>query len=185
MRHKKILPFMLAGMMIFTAGNVVYGSSVDEEIADAQAEKQEAQSELARAQSNISSLEGKKQELETYLAQLDAQYQELTLAIENLSVEAGEKEEELKVLKEELDKAKKAAEKQYHAMKIRIAYMYEKGGSSALELLLSSGSFADFLNRAENIMQISRYDRNMLQKYEDLQKQMEKDAQFVKDLFMI
>lgn len=172
MRHKKILPFMLAGMMIFTAGNVVYGSSVDEEIADAQAEKQEAQSELARAQSNISSLEGKKQELETYLAQLDAQYQELTLAIENLSVEAGEKEEELKVLKEELDKAKKAAEKQYHAMKIRIAYMYERGGSSALELLLSSGSFADFLNRAENIMQISRYDRNMLQKYEDLQKQI-------------
>ena len=172
MRHRKLFTFMLAGMIVFSAGNVVYGSAVDEEIADIQAEKQAAQSELAQAQSNISSLEGKKQELETYLSQLDAQYQELTQAIEALSVEAGEKEDELKILQEELDKARKAAEKQYNAMKIRIAYMYEKGGSSALELLLSSGSFADFLNRAENIMQISSYDRSMLQKYEDLQRQI-------------
>ena len=163
---------MLAGMMIFSAGHVVYGSSVDEEVAGIQAEKQAAQSNLAQTQSNIAELEGKKQELEAYLSQLDAQYQELTQTIEALSVEAGEKEDELKALKEELNKAKKAAEKQYQAMKIRIAYMYEKGGSTALELLLSSGSFADFLNRAENIMQISRYDRDMLQKYEDLQKQI-------------
>lgn len=172
MRHRKILSFILAGVVMFSAGNVVYGTALDEEIADIQAEKQAAQSELSQTQSNIASLEGKKQELETYLSQLDAQYQELTQAIETLSLEAGEKENELKILKEELDKAKKAAEKQYQAMKIRIAYMYEKGGSSALEMLLSSHSFAEFLNRAENFMQISNYDRSMLQKYENLQKQI-------------
>ena len=148
MRHRKILSFILAGIVMFSAGHVVYGTALDEEIADIQAEKQAAQSELSQTQSNIASLEGKKQELETYLSQLDAQYQELTQAIEALSLEAGEKENELKILKEELDKAKKAAEKQYQAMKIRIAYMYEKGGSSALEMLLSSHSFAEFLNRA-------------------------------------
>ena len=33
-------------------------------------------------------------------------------------------------------------------MKLRIVYMYENGGNSMLETLLSSESLADFLNQA-------------------------------------
>ena len=43
-----------------------------------------------------------------------------------------------------------------------VTYMYENAGTSALETLLSSESLAEFLNRAENAIQISTYDRNML-----------------------
>ena len=54
-------------------------------------------------------------------------------------------------------------------MKLRIVYMYEKGGSSMLEMLLSSENIADFLNQAENISKISEYDRDMLKQYEATQ----------------
>ena len=81
----------------------------------------------------------------------------------------GEKEEELKNIQAELKKAKKKAEDQYEAMKLRIVYMYEKGGSSMLEMLLSSENIADFLNQAENISKISEYDRDMLKQYEATQ----------------
>ena len=54
-------------------------------------------------------------------------------------------------------------------MKKRIVYMYENGSASMLELLLSSEDLAQFLNRAENIAQISLYDRDMLAKYNALQ----------------
>ena len=54
-------------------------------------------------------------------------------------------------------------------MKLRIVYMYEKGGSSMLEMLLSSQNIADFLNQAENISRISEYDRDMLKQYEATQ----------------
>lgn len=37
-----------------------------------------------------------------------------------------------------------------------------------LEMLLSSQSIAEFLNRAENVVRISEYDRGMLKKYEEL-----------------
>ena len=54
-------------------------------------------------------------------------------------------------------------------MKLRIQYMYENGGTSALQTLLSSKDLAEFLNNAESISKISQYDRNMLDKYVNLQ----------------
>ena len=167
MKKRKILSLIIAGLLTVSLGSTVVFAT-EAEIADMQAQKQEAEAGLAQTQANISNLESKKQELEYYLADLNAQYEELTNSVAQLSIEAGEKEEQLKVLRKDLKKAKKAADKQYEAMKIRIAYMYEKGGSSALELLLSSGCISEFLNRAENISQISQYDRDMLQKYEEL-----------------
>ena len=54
-------------------------------------------------------------------------------------------------------------------MKLRIQYMYENGGTTALQTLLSSKDLAEFLNTAESVSKISQYDRNMLEKYENLQ----------------
>ena len=77
-------------------------------------------------------------------------------------IQAAQKEEELKKIQTELAKARAAAEEQYNAMKIRIAYMYEKGGSGMLEMLLSTQNLSEFLNRATNVAAISEYDRDML-----------------------
>lgn len=177
MKNRKFIPLMLAGALVFSMSTSAYASGTEAEIANIEAERNAAEAELAQAQNNISSLEGQKQELEGYLAELSAQYDALTNEISKLSVEAGEKENELKQLKKDLEKAKAAAEKQYEAMKIRIAYMYENGGTSALEMLLSAENFADFLNRANNIIQISDYDRNMLEKYENLQASIKEQEQ--------
>ena len=65
--------------------------------------------------------------------------------------------------------AKQNAQDQYEAMKIRIQYMYEHGGSTMLEMLLSSDNLSDFMNQANNVATISTYDRNMLKKYEETQ----------------
>ena len=54
-------------------------------------------------------------------------------------------------------------------MKLRIQYMYENGGTTALQTLFSSKDLAEFLNTAESVSKISQYDRNMLEKYENLQ----------------
>ena len=172
MMTKKVLSLLLAGALTISMGTSVFASTEDQ-IAAAQAQKQEAQAGLAQAQANISSLESKKQELESYMAELDAQYNELTNTISKLSIEAAQKEDELKKIQLELARAKKKAEEQYDAMKLRIVYMYEKGGSSMLETLLASESLADFLNQANNISAISEYDRNMLKEYEETQKNIQ------------
>ena len=164
---KKAISLLLAGILTFSMGTPVFAT--ESEIADMQAQKQEAESNLAQTQSDISSMESKKQELESYLADLNTQYEELTNTISELSIQAGEKENQLKQIRAELKKAKKAEKKQYEDMKLRIQYMYENGGTSALETLLSSKDLAEFLNNAESVSKISQYDINMLDKYVNLQ----------------
>ena len=164
---KKAISLLLAGILTFSMGTPVFAT--ESEIADMQAQKREAESNLAQTQSDISSMESKKQELESYLADLNTQYEELTNTISELSIQAGEKENQLKQIRAELKKAKKAEKKQYEDMKLRIQYMYENGGTSALETLLSSKDLAEFLNNAESVSKISQYDRNMLDKYVNLQ----------------
>ena len=133
---KKVFSLLLAGMLTFSMGTTAYAT--EDAIADMQAQKQQAEAGLAQTQANIDSLQSKKQELEDYLSDLNTQYEDLTNAISELSIQAGEKENELKQLHTELKKAKKALNKQYDDMKLRIQYMYENGGTSALETLLSS-----------------------------------------------
>lgn len=184
MRMKKVFALLLTGMMTVSAPAAVFASSTEEQIADVQAQKDAAQAELAQEQANMASLESKKQELESYLEELNAQYTDLTNSVSELGIQAAEKEDELKTLKAQLEEAKATSDKQYEDMKKRIVYMYENGSASMLELLLSSEDLAQFLNRAENIAQISQYDRDMLAKYKALQadikaqeEQAEEDAQ--------
>ena len=189
MRFKKIFAMLLTGIMTVSVPGAVFAASTEEQIADVQAQKEAAQAELAQQQSNMASLESKKQELESYLEELNAQYTDLTNSVSELGIQAAEKEEELKTLNTQLEEAKATADKQYQDMKKRIVYMYENGSASMLELLLSSEDLAQFLNRAENIAQISQYDRNMLAKYKALQadiktqeEQAEEEAQNINEL---
>ena len=164
---KKIISLLLAGLFVLSNITVTYAT--EGEIADMQAQKQQAEAGLVQAQADISAMEGKKQELEDYLSDLNAQYEELTNVISDLSVQAGEKENQLKDIQKKLKKAQKASDKQYEDMKLRIQYMYENGGTTALQTLLSSKDLAEFLNTAESVSKISQYDRTMLNKYEKLQ----------------
>lgn len=189
MRFKKIFSMLLTGIMTVSMHGAVFASSTEEQIADVQAQKEAAQAELAQQQSNMASLESKKQELESYLEELNAQYTDLTNSVSELGIQAAEKEEQLKTLNTQLEEAKATADKQYQDMKKRIVYMYENGSASMLELLLSSEDLAQFLNRAENIAQISQYDRDMLAKYKALQadikaqeEQAEEEAQNINEL---
>ena len=189
MRFKKIFAMLLTGIMTVSMPGAVFAASTEEQIADVQAQKEAAQAELAQQQSDMASLESKKQELESYLEELNAQYTDLTNSVSELGIQAAEKEEELKTLNTQLEEAKATADKQYQDMKKRIVYMYENGSASMLELLLSSEDLAQFLNRAENIAQISQYDRDMLAKYKALQadikaqeEQAEEEAQNINEL---
>ena len=178
MTRKTVLSTVLAGILMFSCGTGTFAAAEDE-IAYLENQRQEAEAGLAQAQAYVSSLEAQRQELEAYLTQVNAEYDELIGSVSLLAIEAAQKEEALKLLQEELEAARKLADQQYEDMKLRIVFMYEKGNHSLLEVFLSANSFADFLNRVENISQISRYDRDMLKKYEDTCAQIKADEEKV------
>lgn len=143
MKKNRLIALLAAFSMILGPAVGVYATP-EEEMAAAQYEKQAAEAGLSQTYAEINSLENQKWALESYLGQLEAQLNEVSAGIAELDQQAAVKAEELKVVKKELKQAKKTAKKQYNAMKLRIAYMYENGGSTMLEMLLTANSFADF-----------------------------------------
>ena len=72
-----------------------------------------------------------------------------------------------------MEEAKKTEKQQYENMKKRIQFMYEKKDTMYLEILLSAGSFSDFINKNSYIEKLSEYDSDMFEKYQETRKTIE------------
>jgi len=141
-------------------------------IEQSEASKKDAENGLKSLKSGltdvkklIESLETAKSGLAEYIEELDADLEEINGKIDDLDALIEQKEIIIKVTEEALEAAKVDEEEQYEMMKKRIKFMYEKGGNSTIAMLFASESFSDFLNKAEFIEKISKYDREMLDKY--------------------
>ncbi len=137
----------------------------EEEKKSAESSKAALKKGLTDVKQLIADLQSAKGELEDYIIKLD---DDLAMVEENI----GRLEEQLEFKQEEIDKTKQALEdaiwqsqQQYGLMKKRIQFVYEKGQTSNIDMILSATSFVEFLNRAEYVSQLSEYDRKMLDKY--------------------
>ena len=98
------------------------------------------------------------------MKELDGKLADIGEKIEALQKQISEKKEEIAQAKQDLEKAQQVAEKQYDDMKKRLRFLYQNSkGSGYLELLVSAGSFADMLNQAEYVEQLSSYDSQKLE----------------------
>lgn len=178
-REKGVIGVIMAAVLLIGATGTAFAApesadSLDDAInkgtdalSDAQDEKKQLQSNLSAAQAMKKELENAKTALTGDVVELDSQMSEVSndlLEVQNL---LDTKEAELDKTTKELAQAKIDVKKQYEDMKLRIKFMYENGTMSYIQILLSSGSFSELLNKAEYIEQVSEYDRNMLQTYQD------------------
>ena len=143
---------------------------------DVQAQKSETQNKLSEAEERVNSLAAEKSAI---MGQISSSEQELVDVLSQIDILAGEitdKEAEIEKTKEDLVQAEKDRDEQYEAMKKRIQYMYENGGSDAwAQILLESDSIASMLSKMENTEKMYAYDRAEL-------KEMKEAVQEVKDL---
>ena len=181
MRNKKRFGWILAAA-VFTASVLpCYGATTQEQIQAQQQAKQQTEASLQSTEDRISELESMKGESEAYLSELNRQLADLTTGLQQLQEEASQKQTELDRIQSELDEAKARENEQMEAMTLRIQYMYEHSQTGALEMLFSADNFMDFLNRANNISEITKYDREMLAAYEETRQEVEQKEQQVLD----
>lgn len=110
-------------------------------------------------------LEKSKQDLTVYVQELDADLTAIQEKINELNDLITEKEKEIEDKTAELEEAQRVQQEQYEAMKTRIKFMYERGDTIYMELIFSSNSFGDVLNKADYIQMLSEYDRKLLDEY--------------------
>ena len=168
---------LIAALLIATVIPTVHVSatSTQEKLNQAEQQKKETQSQLNETKENLEDLKEVKSNLEEQLSDLN---EKLTIVSNNLSDLENQiikKEEEIRKTEEELAVAKSTEKIQYESMKTRIRFMYERNDYALLETLFSSGSLGEALNKADYVKQIAEYDREKLNEYEAIRKQIEED----------
>lgn len=135
------------------------------ELDELENQKASLQNGRSNLQSIVNGLQSEKQEMANYVQALDLQVQSIQNNIDSLNELIAAKEAQIQETQEELEAAEQTATAQYEAMKERIRFMYEQGDSMYLEMLMGADSFADMLNKADYIEQLSAYDRRKLEEY--------------------
>lgn len=134
------------------------------EIDKMQKEKDKLKNSLSDLQKMKKDLEAKKSDLKNYVAELDGNLAEIEQNIADLKSQITVKEGEITETEAELAIALETEETQHKDMITRIRKMYEQDKSQMIEVLVTSGSFSNFLNRADSIEKVAAYDK---QKYEE------------------
>ena len=150
-----------------TMSSITSDSIKDKEnqIRQAQDEKETLQSGLSNLQNIKAELETQRSSLKNYVAQLDGNLAQIEQNIQELSAKITAKEEEIAVAQEELESALKNEETQKESMIDRIRMVYESGDPQMMDMLLKSSSFSDFLNKADYVEKVIAYDQKMWQDY--------------------
>ena len=161
--NKRLRCLILAVVLIFCSGISAMAASVNE----VQKQQTETKNKLNEINKSITAIENKRKEVQSQLKGLNDDLVETMLTLEALETDLEIKQEEIDVAKEELDRLQKLEEEQYLAMKLRIQYMYEKGSSDYISMLLEAKSVTDLLNRVDFANDVSDYDGVKLREYQE------------------
>ncbi len=119
----------------------------------------------AAPQDDVESLENQKSQAEAQAASVNQNLVDLLVEYEALQTDMENQEKKIDQAGKDLEKAEAKEKQQYEDMKLRIKYMYENGEESYLSVLVSATDFADFVNKAEYVQKVNKYDRDMLDEY--------------------
>lgn len=164
------------GLCIFTAGLMAISQPVSVMAANTsqmEKEKREAQQKLDEANQKAKEAEAQRNAAQAQVSSLNDELTEILSEIVLLEADIADKELQIEQAQKDYDEAKATEERQYEAMKKRIKYMYEKGDTEYLDILLKVKSMADLLNKSEYITEIYNYDRRMLLEYQETKLQVQ------------
>ena len=165
-RRGLLLVLALVVLLVGTPAGIVYATSTQDKLNQAQEDKKQTESQLNETKENLENLKEEKNQLEGKLADLNEKLTVVSNNLNDLEDAISEKEIEIENTEKELAEAKQIEAHQYESMKTRIRFMYERSDYALIETLLGSGSLAEALNKADYVEQVAAYDRQKLNEYE-------------------
>ncbi len=176
--HKRIARraaavILLSTALVCSAGVLTPAARVQAATsAELKKKRNQTQSQLNSARNKASSLKNEQDSVSEELAQKTKEIAENMTAISMMQDQISDLEDQIKVKQQEYEAARADEQQQYESMKKRIQFMYEKGNTSYVQLLLQASSLGDALNKAEYVERLYDYDRKMLKKYEQTVQQV-------------
>jgi len=166
----KTINFILAGVLV--VGGLYFGQG-SMQVVEATTIK-EVQDQIKDTQNKITGIED---QIDTLTDEQDLVYEkmdDLNSEIINMMTSISLLEDQITLKEAEIEKTQKeyetAVQKQLHqeeAMALSIQFMYEKGSTTMLQMILESKSFSDFLNKLEYAEAVYKKDKEMLDSYKE------------------
>ena len=158
--------FMVVILLIPYCSAIVTLGDNKSDLQDAQNQQNNIQNKKKETEDKIAKLKEESTDLNSLIQGLDAQMGELSASLDDINTQIEQLEAEIEETEAQLEQAEIDKESQYQAMKLRIQFMDEHNDYTYIEVLLTSQSMADMLNKFEYINKISEYDRQMLEEYQ-------------------
>jgi len=140
-------------------------AEIEKQLKQLQQEVQEAKKQQEKADSRNQEAQHYKEKttlnLQYVLEQIELVKGEMT----KISDKIVSTEDSLKTTAEELSAAEERVASREKLLESRVRLMYTDGGVSYLDVLLSSTSFTDFLNRADSLKSIVDQDQDLLEQH--------------------
>ena len=150
--------FMVVILLIPYCSAIVTLGDNKSDLQDAQNQQNNIQNKKKETEDKIAKLKEASTDLNSLIQGLDAQMGELSASLDDINTQIEQLEAEIEETEAQLEQAEIDKESQYQAMKLRIQFMYEHNDYTYIEVLLTSQSMADMLNKFEYINKISEYD---------------------------
>ena len=169
----RFLAGIIACMVLAQAAGPVRAANISEleqQKKELEKQKKEVDERKKQEQQNYNKASGKVNAIQSdadavgeEIDEIDAALVETLASVELIEEDIEKKEGQIAQTTEELEEATETEKEQYKAMKLRIQFMYEKGETTYLQLLLESQGFADMVNKVEYIEKLYEYDRALLE----------------------
>ncbi len=168
----------LTFLLVLGDASAAYATKKDVEAAKDKVSSLEQ--EKKKVEDTLKNLESLKSSTTAYVKELDKSLELLSEELSSLEGQITQLEGQIEETDRELEQAKETEAEQYAAMKLRIKYMYERGNTTLLDLLLDSDDISQMMNRAEYIQQISEYDKQKMDEYVATKNQIAEDEEKLK-----
>ena len=159
---------LLAPVLALTlvlAGRSVVNATTQQQIDQAQAEKEALEAQQQANQDNLNDLKTEQGELQVKVNELNGRLEEIGDNLESLEQGMIDKQAEIEATRIALEEAIATEEWQYECMVIRVRDMYERGDQDFISAILGARSLSEMLTAADFFEKIESYDKKKLEEF--------------------
>lgn len=164
----RIVKWLMVTVVSITASAIILSvgaKGLEQQIQDKKDEMNTLSQDASDIGETINGLEDEKNTLEAEGERLGKELDSILSELQSLNDDITKKDNEIQVAESELELAEEAEQTQYKLMKLHIKAMYEREDINYFEILLSSKSVSELLNKVNYITSIAEYDNKMLEDY--------------------
>ena len=183
-KWRSVVALILVGLMVLGMLTTIifslhaYG---DPAVSDMQNELDDIIAKREKLEAELSALKDKKEAALEQKAIIDQQINDLNREAELLDDLVGNLSAELEESQAKLDEAQDMLDTNTKLAKERIRAMYELGGTSYIEIILSSTSLHDFISRVEVVKQMSAYDKKVIDTLKETKDTIERETKAIEE----